>query len=73
MSNIDHQEIDLTKSDNNWSLDQTISSGIMYDSMVENYGEPSVKAVLKALELEVHDICLGNNAKIILRILNGEV
>lgn len=67
------EEIDLSGSDKNWSLDQMISSGIMYESLIENYGEPAVEAVLKKLELDRHDICLGDNSKIILRILNGEI
>lgn len=73
MSNIEQEEIDLSGPGKNWSLDQIISSGIMYESMVENYGEPAVHAVLKKLELDRHDVCLGDNAKIILRILNGEI
>jgi hypothetical protein len=67
------EELDLSGSDKNWSLDQIISSGIMYESLLENYGEPAVQAVLKKLELDRNDICLGDNGRIILRILNGEI
>lgn len=73
MSNIENKEIDLSGSDKSWSLDQAISSGIMYESMIENYGEPAVNAVLEKLELDRNDVCLGDNAKVILRILNGEI
>jgi|688.fasta_scaffold679275_1 hypothetical protein len=71
--NVESEELDLSGSDKSWSLDQMISSGIMYESLVENYGEPAVQAVLQKLELDRHDICLGDNTKIILRILNGEI
>jgi hypothetical protein len=71
--NVESEELDLSGSDKSWSLDQMISSGIMYESLVENYGEPAVLAVLEKLELDRHDVCLGDNAKIILRILNGEI
>lgn len=70
---VEREEMNLPGSDKPWSLDQIISSGIMYESLVENYGEPAVKAVLQNLELDRHDICLGDNSKIILRILNGEI
>jgi len=71
--NVESEELDLSGSDKSWSLDQIISSGIMYESLIENYGEPAVRAVLEKFELDRHDICLGANAKIILRILNGEI
>lgn len=57
----------------NWSIDQSVTSGVIYDSLVENYGKPAVDAVIEKLELHSEDLSLGDNSKVILKILNGEL
>ena len=54
-------------------LDHDITSGIIYDSLVENYGKSAVDAVIEKLELHPNDLSLENNSGIILRILNGDL
>jgi hypothetical protein len=64
---------EINVSGKEWSLEQQISSEVIYDSLVENYGEPAVEAVIKKLEIFKSDLSLGDNSKIILRILNGDL
>jgi hypothetical protein len=64
---------EINASDKEWSLEQQISSDVIYTSLVENYGEPAVEAVIKKLEIFRNDLSLGDNSKIILRILNGDL
>jgi hypothetical protein len=67
-------EIEVTESSSSdWSMDQIITSEIIYGGLVENYGQQPVDAVIKKLEIHKNDLGLGNNTRIILRILNGEV
>lgn len=67
-------EIEVTESSSsNWTMDEIITSEIIYGGLVENYGQQPVDAVIKKLEIHKNDLGLGNNTKIILRILNGEV
>lgn len=56
-----------------WSMDQIITSDIIYSGMIENYGQQAVDTVIEKLEIHRNDLGLGDNSKIILRILNGEV
>jgi hypothetical protein len=71
---INDMEIELTESgSNDWSMDQIITSGIIYDGLIESYGQPAVDAVIKSLEIHKNDLGLENNTKIILRVLNGEI
>jgi hypothetical protein len=71
---INDMEIELTESgSNDWSMDQIITSEIIYDGLVESYGQPAVDAVIKNLEIHKNDLGLENNTKIILRVLNGEI
>jgi hypothetical protein len=71
---INDMEIELTESgSNDWSMDQIITSEIIYDGLVESYGQPAVDAVIKSLEIHKNDLGLENNTKIILRVLNGEI
>jgi len=67
----DDEELDLTGS--KWSVDKDFTSEVIYESLCENYGTESVDAVLKHLELVQSDVCLGDNTKIITRILNGDL
>jgi hypothetical protein len=70
----DEIEIELRESPNvNWSIDQIMTSEIIYGGLVESYGQQPVDAVIQKLEIHKNDIGLGDNTKIILRILNGEV
>jgi len=55
------------------SKDQVFTSEIIYDSIVENYGQPAVDTVLGKLEIHRTDLSLGDNSKIILQILNGDL
>jgi hypothetical protein len=57
----------------NWSMDEVITSEIIYQGLLENYGQPAVDAVIQKLEIHKNDLGLGDNSKIILRILNGEL
>lgn len=67
-------EIEVTESSlSDWTMDEIITSEIIYGGLVENYGQQPVDAVIKKLEIHKNDLGLGNNTKIILRILNGEV
>jgi len=67
-------EIEVTESSSSdWSMDQIITSEIVYVGLVENYGQQPVDAVIKKLEIHKNDLSLGNNTRIILRILNGQV
>lgn len=67
-------EIEVTESSSSdWTMDEIITSEIIYGGLVENYGQQPVDAVIKKLEIHKNDLGLGNNTKIILRILNGEV
>lgn len=67
-------EIEVTKSDAmNWSMDQIVTSEIIYTGLVENYGQPAIDAVIEKLEIHKNDLGLGDNTKIILRILNGDL
>jgi hypothetical protein len=71
---INDMEIELTESgSNDWSMDQIITSEIIYDGLIESYGQPAVDAVIKNLEIHKNDLGLENNTKIILRVLNGEI
>lgn len=65
------ENVDLSNS--NWNIDQSVTSGIIYDSLVGNYGKPAVDAVIEKLELHSEDLSLGDNFKVILKILNGEL
>jgi hypothetical protein len=64
---------EINAEDKKWSLESQMSSEIIYDSLVENYGQPAVEAVIKKLEIFKSDLSLGDNSKIILRILNGDL
>lgn len=67
-------EIEVTESSSaDWTMDEIITSEIIYGGLVENYGQQPVDAVIKKLEIHKNDLGLGNNTKIILRILNGQV
>ena len=67
-------EIEVTESSSSdWSMDQIITSEVIYGGLVENYGQQPVDAVIEKLEIHKNDLGLGNNTRIILRILNGEV
>ena len=65
------EEIDLSKS--NWTMDQIISSEIIYGGLSESYGKSAVDAVINKLEITQSDLCLADNTKIIIKILNGEI
>ena len=70
----DNIEIQLTESGSmDWTIDQIMTSEIIYGGLVESYGQQPVDAVIQKLEIHKNDIGLGDNTKIILRILNGEV
>lgn len=70
----DDIELELTESGSmDWSIDQIMTSDIIYEGLVESYGQQPVDAVIQKLEIHRNDIGLGDNARIILRILNGEV
>ena len=68
---LENEELDLTGS--KWSVDQMITSEAIYESLCENYGKDPVDAVLKHLSLDKSDVCLGDNTKIIIKILNGDL
>lgn len=70
----ENTEIEVTESSSaDWTMDEIITSEIIYGGLVENYGQQPVDAVIKKLEIHKNDLGLGNNTKIILRILNGQV
>jgi hypothetical protein len=70
----DEIKIELGESStDNWSIDQIITSEIIYGGLIESYGQPAVDAVIEKLEIHKNDLGLENNTGIILRILNGEV
>lgn len=67
-------EIEVTESSSSdWTMDQIITSEIIYGGLLENYGQQPLDAVIKKLEIHKNDLGLGNNTKIILRILNGDL
>lgn len=65
------EELDLGGS--KWNIDQIITSEIIYESLCENYTKNVVDTVLEKLELVPNDLSLGDNSKIILKVLNGNV
>jgi hypothetical protein len=67
----ENDELDLSGS--RWSVDQIITSEIIYESLCENYAKNVVDAVLEKLEIVPNDLSLGDNQKIILKILNGDL
>ncbi len=67
----EEKEIDLSKSD--WKIDHSTTSEIIYHSICENYGKEAVDGVLKYLNIVASDLSLGDNQKIILKILNGNL
>jgi hypothetical protein len=69
-----NKEIEIVQEGaSNWSIDEMITSDIIYQGLLENYGQPAVDAVIQKLEIHKNDLGLGDNSKIILRILNGEL
>jgi len=66
-------EIEIGSNGKDWSIDQIITSEIIYRGLVESYGQQVVDAVIEKLEIHKNDLGLEDNTKIILRILNGEV
>jgi hypothetical protein len=66
-------EIEIGSNGKNWSIDQIITSEIIYSGLVESYGQQVVDVVIEKLEIHKNDLGLEDNTKIILRILNGEV
>jgi hypothetical protein len=71
MNWIGKDDLDLSKS--KWTVDQIITSGIIYESLCENYTKIVVDTVLEKLEIVPSDLSLGDNQKIILKILNGDI
>lgn len=70
----DEIEIELTQSNSmDWSMDEIMSSEIIYNGLIDNYGQPAVDAVIDKLEIHKNDLSLENNARVILRILNGDL
>jgi ABC-type uncharacterized transport system substrate-binding protein len=70
----DEIEIEITQSNSmDWTMDEIMSSEIVYNGLTENYGQSAVDAVIKTLEIHKNDISLENNTRIILRILNGDL
>jgi hypothetical protein len=68
------EEIEITESGStNWSIDQIITSEIIYGGLIESYGQQAVDAVIQNLEIHKNDLGLEDNTRIILRVLNGEV
>jgi len=68
------EEIEIVQEGaSNWSMDEIMTSEIIYQSLSENYGEKAVDAVIEKLEIHKNDLGLGDNSKIILRILNGDL
>jgi hypothetical protein len=68
------EEIEITESGStNWSIDQIMTSEIIYGGLVESYGQQAVDAVIQNLEIHKNDLGLEDNTRIILRVLNGEV
>ena len=66
-------EIEIGSNGKDWSIDQIITSEIIYSGLVESYGQQVVDVVIEKLEIHKNDLGLENNTRIILRILNGEV
>jgi hypothetical protein len=67
-------EIEINESGStDWSIDQIMTSEIIYGGLIESYGQPAVDAVIKKLEIHKNDLGLEDNTRIILRVLNGEV
>jgi hypothetical protein len=68
------EEIEIVQEGaSNWSMDEIMTSEIIYQSLLENYGSEAVDAVIQKLEIHKNDLGLGDNSKIILRILNGDL
>jgi hypothetical protein len=68
------EEIEIVQEGaSNWSMDEIMTSEIIYQSLSENYGREAVDAVIEKLEIHKNDLGLGDNSKIILRILNGDL
>lgn len=68
------EEIEIVQEGaSDWSMDEIMTSEIIYQSLSENYGEKAVDAVIEKLEIHKNDLGLGDNSKIILRILNGDL
>jgi hypothetical protein len=68
------EEIEIVQEGaSNWSMDEIMTSEIVYQSLSENYGQKAVDAVIEKLEIHKNDLGLGDNSKIILRILNGDL
>ena len=67
-------EIELSEyGSTDWSIDQIMTSEIIYGGLIESYGKPAVDAVIEKLDIHKNDLGLENNTRIILRILNGDV
>ena len=66
-------EIEIGSNGKDWSIDQIITSEIIYTGLVESYGQQVVDVVIEKLEIHENDLGLEDNTRIILRILNGEV
>ena len=66
-------EIEIGSNGIDWSIDQIITSEIIYSGLIESYGQQVVDAVIEKLEIHKNDLGLEDNTRIILRILNGEV
>jgi hypothetical protein len=71
MNWIEKDDLDLSKS--KWTVDQIITSEVIYESLCENYTKIVIDTVLEKLEIVPNDLSLGDNQKIILRILNGDI
>jgi len=71
MNWIGEDDLDLSKS--KWTVDQIITSEVIYESLCENYTKIVVDTVLEKLEIVPNDLSLGDNQKIILKILNGDI
>ncbi len=70
----DEIEIEITESGStDWSIDQIMTSEIIYGGLIESYGQPAVDAVIEKLGIHKNDLGLEDNTRIILRVLNGEV
>jgi hypothetical protein len=66
-------EIEIGSNGKDWSIDQIITSEIIYNGLIESYGQQVVDVVIEKLEIHKNDLGLEDNTRIILRILNGEV
>ena len=60
------EEIEIVQEGaSNWSMDEIMTSEIVYQSLSENYGQKAVDAVIEKLEIHKNDLGLGDNIKII--------